>query len=50
MSRLVVRCFSLSLDGFGAGPRQDLEHPLGVGGPEMFGARAVAHVTLRKRA
>ena len=36
MTKLVVRCFSLSLDGFGAGPRQDLEHPLGVGGPEMF--------------
>jgi len=36
MSRLVVRCFSLSLDGFGAGPHQDLQHPLGVGGPEIF--------------
>jgi dihydrofolate reductase len=36
MSRLVVRSFSVSLDGFGAGPNQDREHPLGVGGPEMF--------------
>src|SRR3954471_526874 len=36
MSKLVVRCFSLSLDGYGAGPRQDLQNPLGVGGPEMF--------------
>jgi len=36
-SKTVVRCFSLSLDGFGAGPNQDLENPLGVGGPEMFG-------------
>jgi dihydrofolate reductase len=36
MSQLVVRSFSLSLDGYGAGPDQDLEHPLGVGGPEMF--------------
>ncbi|HEY2323772.1 MAG TPA: dihydrofolate reductase family protein [Thermoanaerobaculia bacterium] len=36
MSKVVVRAFSLSLDGFGAGPDQDLEHPLGVGGPEMF--------------
>jgi dihydrofolate reductase len=36
MSRLLVRSFSVSLDGFGAGPNQDLEHPLGVGGPEMF--------------
>ena len=32
MSRLRVNCFSLSLDGFGAGPNQDLENPLGVGG------------------
>ncbi len=32
MSKLRVNCFSLSLDGFGAGPDQDLENPLGVGG------------------
>ena len=36
VSRLVVRCFSLSIDGYGAGPNQDLEHPLGVNGPELF--------------
>ncbi|HEX3580737.1 MAG TPA: dihydrofolate reductase family protein [Thermoanaerobaculia bacterium] len=36
MSQVVVRSFSISLDGYGAGPSQDLEHPLGVGGPEMF--------------
>ncbi len=36
MSRLRVQTFSVSLDGFGAGPDQDLEHPLGVGGPDMF--------------
>ena len=36
MSKVVVRGFSISLDGFGAGPRQDLQNPLGVGGPEMF--------------
>ncbi|HTR04574.1 MAG TPA: dihydrofolate reductase family protein [Thermoanaerobaculia bacterium] len=36
MSKLVVRSFSVSLDGFGAGPDQDLENPLGVGGPELF--------------
>jgi len=35
MSRLRVHCFSLSLDGFGAGPRQDLENPLGVGGMKL---------------
>src|SRR4051812_40618647 len=31
-----VQSFSVSLDGFGAGPAQDLQHPLGVNGPEMF--------------
>jgi dihydrofolate reductase len=36
MSRLVVRCFGVSLDGFGAGPGQDLEHPLGRGGDAIF--------------
>src|SRR5712691_2827298 len=36
MSRLLVRTFSISIDGYGAGPGQDLEHPLGVGGPELF--------------
>lgn len=36
MSRLLVRSFAISLDGYGAGPRQDLEHPLGVGGPELM--------------
>jgi dihydrofolate reductase len=33
---LRVHTFSVSIDGFGAGLRQDLEHPLGVGGPELF--------------
>ena len=32
MSKLRVNCFALSLDGYGAGPRQDQDHPLGVGG------------------
>ena len=36
MTRLLVRSFSISIDGYGAGPRQDLENPLGVGGPAMF--------------
>ena len=36
MPRLRVLSFSVSLDGFGAGPRQDLEHPLGVNGPELM--------------
>jgi dihydrofolate reductase len=29
---LRVHCFSISVDGFGAGPDQSLENPLGVGG------------------
>src|SRR5262245_51679567 len=32
MLKLRVSGFSVSLDGFGAGPRQSLEDPLGVGG------------------
>ena len=34
--KLRVQSFALSLDGYGAGPNQDLEHPLGVGGPELM--------------
>src|SRR6202000_619289 len=33
--KLVVRCFGVSADGFGAGPRQDLDNPLGVGGTAL---------------
>ena len=32
MSKLRVNCFSVSVDGYGAGPNQSLENPLGVGG------------------
>jgi len=32
MTRLRVHSFSISLDGYGAGPEQSLENPLGVGG------------------
>lgn len=35
MTRTRVACFSVSLDGFGAGPNQSLENPLGERGPEM---------------
>ncbi|TPK74683.1 dihydrofolate reductase [Mesorhizobium sp. B2-4-15] len=35
MSRLRVNAFTLSLDGYGAGPNQDLENPLGVGGKAL---------------
>ena len=36
MSIVRVAAFSISIDGFGAGPQQDLENPLGVRGPEIF--------------
>ncbi len=35
MSKVRVAAFSVSLDGFGAGPRQDLNNPLGVRGFEL---------------
>jgi len=35
MTRVRVESFTISLDGFGAGPDQDLEHPLGVGGGDL---------------
>ena len=36
MSKLRVQSFAISLDGYGAGPRQDLQNPLGVNGPELM--------------
>jgi len=35
MSKLRVACFAVSVDGFGAGPDQSLENPLGKGGPQL---------------
>ncbi|HEY5713609.1 MAG TPA: dihydrofolate reductase family protein [Allosphingosinicella sp.] len=35
MSKLRVAAFSLSLDGYGAGPDQSLEYPLGKGGEAL---------------
>jgi len=32
MSKLRVQSFSISIDGYGAGPNQSLDNPLGVGG------------------
>jgi len=36
MTQLRVQSFSLSLDGFGAGPAQDLQNPLGLHGGELM--------------
>lgn len=35
MPKLRVACFSVSLDGYGAGPEQSLKEPLGVGGESL---------------
>jgi dihydrofolate reductase len=37
MGKVRVAAFSISVDGFGAGPRQDLQNPLGVRGMELHG-------------
>jgi dihydrofolate reductase len=36
MPLVKVQSFALSLDGFGAGPSQDLDNPLGVGGVDLM--------------
>ena len=36
MAKLRVQSFGISIDGYGAGPRQDLQNPLGVRGPELM--------------
>ena len=35
MSRLRIACFAISVDGYGAGPHQSLEQPLGKNGEEL---------------
>ena len=35
MPKLRVHAFSISLDGYGAGPNQDRQHGLGVGGEDL---------------
>jgi dihydrofolate reductase len=36
VSDLRVQSFAVSIDGFGAGPNQDLQNPLGVNGPDLM--------------
>ena len=36
MAKLRVQSFGVSLDGYSAGPNQDLQHPLGVNGLEVM--------------
>jgi dihydrofolate reductase len=35
MTKLRVNSFTISLDGYGAGPQQTVENPLGVGGEQL---------------
>jgi dihydrofolate reductase len=35
MTRVRVQSFTISLDGYGAGPNQDLSNPLGIGGSDL---------------
>ena len=37
MSKLRVESFTISLDGFGAGPDQGIDNPLGIGGASLHG-------------
>lgn len=49
MSKLKVQAFSLSIDGYGAGPNQSLQNPLGEGGTTLhqwfFHTRTFAKMT-----
>ncbi len=36
MAKLRVSSFAVSIDGFGAGPDQDLENPIGQGGVALM--------------
>ena len=36
MPKLRVLCFAMSIDGYSAGPNQDLQNPLGVRGPKLM--------------
>ena len=36
MSKLRVQSFAISIDGYSAGPSQDLQNPLGIRGPELM--------------
>jgi len=49
MSKLKVQAFSVSIDGYGAGPNQNLQNPLGEGGMTLhqwfFHTRTFAQMT-----
>jgi dihydrofolate reductase len=52
MTRARVNSFTISLDGYGAGPNQDINHPLGIGGTDLhqwlFPTRTLQRALFRK--
>jgi dihydrofolate reductase len=48
VSKVRVESFTISVDGFGAGPSQSLERPMGVGGETLHGW-ALATPTFQRR-
>jgi dihydrofolate reductase len=52
MTRIRVNAFTISLDGYGAGPNQNIDNPLGVGGEDlhhwMVPTRTFQRAVLRK--
>jgi len=48
MARIRIHMFAISIDGYGAGPDQDLANPLGIGGLALhewaFGTRTFQHM------
>jgi hypothetical protein len=49
MTRVRVNGFTISLDGHGAGPNQDIDNPLGMGGTDLHQSEKATHVVLRRR-
>jgi dihydrofolate reductase len=44
VAKILVRNFAVSIDGYGAGPGQDLQNPLGVGGFDLMDWFLKTHV------
>ena len=42
MAKLRVQSFSVSVDGYGAGPDQSLDSPMGVGGMALHEVRRLS--------
>lgn len=49
MSKLRIHTLSISLDGYGAGPDQSLDNPLGVGGERLHDWVVRTHISTKVR-